>query len=195
MILTPDFISVDQEIGLIESIDASGLTPFRFRGWQGKRLTMSYGSSFDFVSGRMLIGEPVPHWLNGLRGRAADFAGLPAKDLVHVQLTRYDPGAGINWHRDRPQYGHVVGVSLGAAAALRLRRNIEGKFKRFDVLLAPRSIYLLSGDARQHWEHSIGSLAATRWSITFRSLSLAGKAALQHALVAMSSTATVGDQR
>jgi hypothetical protein len=36
----------------------------------------------------------------------------------------------------------------------------------------PRSIYHLKGEARHQWEHSIAEMEMTRWSITFRSLSM-----------------------
>jgi alkylated DNA repair dioxygenase AlkB len=44
------------------------------------------------------------------------------------------------------------------------------------VLLAPRSIYHLTGEARHEWEHGVAAMEATRWSITFRSLSEEGRA-------------------
>ena len=120
---------------------------------------------------------PIPDWLLPLRSRAAGFAGLPADALVQVLLTRYDPGAGIGWHRDRPVFEHVIGLSLGAPAVMRFRRRKPGGFERATAALAPRSAYHLSGEVRHLWEHSIAEMAATRWSITFRSLarSAAGK--------------------
>ncbi len=39
----------------------------------------------------------------------------------------------------------------------------------------PRPIYDLTGKARHKWEHGIAALDATRWSITFRSPSAAGR--------------------
>ena len=63
----------------------------------------------------------------------------------------------------------VVGVSLGAACPLRLRRRVGAAFERATLTLEPRSAYLLSGAARTEWEHSIPPVAAHRYSITFRS--------------------------
>ena len=37
-------------------------------------------------------------------------------DFVHVLLARYDPGAGIGWHRDRDVFEQVVGISLATPA-------------------------------------------------------------------------------
>jgi alkylated DNA repair protein (DNA oxidative demethylase) len=159
-----------EEQALIAAIDATTPTPFRFQGWIGKRLTTSFGWSYDFDRGRMERAAPMPGFLLAVRERAAAFAGLAVDDLVQALLIRYDIGAGIGWHRDRPVFEHVVGVSLGAPATLRLRRRRETGFDRASVALAPRSAYHLAGPARHEWEHSIAPMTAPRWSITFRSL-------------------------
>ena len=164
-----DLISRDEEAGLIARIDAETLSPFRFQGWLGKRLTRSFGWHYDFDTGGFGESDPLPDWLLALRSRAAGSAGLPEGDLVQALLIRYDPGAGIGWHRDRPVFEHVVGVSLGVPATMRFRRRRPGGFDRASVLLAPRSAYHLSGEARHGWEHSIAEMEETRWSITFRS--------------------------
>jgi hypothetical protein len=174
-----DVVSPGEEADLAARIDGSGLSPFRFQGWLGKRLTVSYGSGYDFDAGRLAVSEPIPEWLRPVRERAARFAGLDPEDLSQALLIRYDPGAGIGWHRDRPFYEHVVGISLGAPAAMRFRRRLPKGFDRINVPLPPRSIYHLSGEARHVWEHSIAEMAETRWSITFRSLSASGLEALR----------------
>ena len=167
-------VTPEEEAALIARIDAADLAPFRFQGWLGKRLTQSYGWRYDFDTARLSQGDPLPAWLLPLRDRAAAFAGLAAEEFVHALLIRYDPGAGIGWHRDRPQFEHVVGVSLGNPATLRLRRRTERGFERASAELAPRSIYHLAGEVRHDWEHSITPMDVPRWSITFRSLSEKG---------------------
>ncbi len=166
----PDLISLAEEADLIARIDAAPLTPFRFQQWTGKRLTASFGWSYDFATGDFAPTEPLPEWLLPIRRRAAAFAGLAADDLVQALLLRYDPGAGIGWHRDRPVFEHVVGISLGASTTLRLRKRNVGRFTRANAPLLPRSVYHLSGEARHVWEHSIAPMDVPRWSITFRSL-------------------------
>lgn len=177
----PDLISSAEESELIERIDATALAPFRFQGWLGKRLTTSYGIGYDFDAGRLEPADPMPEWLTPIRDRAAAFAGLDPADLRQALLIRYDPGAGIGWHRDRPHYDHVIGISLGAPATMRFRRRNASGFARVAVPLSPRSAYHLSGDARHGWEHSIAEMAETRWSITFRTLSRSGLAAVHRA--------------
>lgn len=167
-----DIVTETEEAALIAAIDATGLSPFRFQGWEGKRLTTSFGLHYDFDEGRLQQSQLLPEWLLPLRERAALFAGLEPKALVHALLTRYDPGAGIGWHRDRPAFDHVVGISLGAPAAMRFRRRAGTRFERTSAPLAPRSAYHLSGEARYSWEHSIVEMDRTRWSITFRTLAV-----------------------
>jgi alkylated DNA repair protein (DNA oxidative demethylase) len=164
-----------EEQALIAAIDAVALSPFQFHGWLGKRLTASFGWRYDFDHASVEPAEPIPDWLLPLRERAARFAALDAEALVQALLIRYDPGAGIGWHRDRPVFEHVLGISLGAAATMRLRRRRPGGFDRASAPLAPRSIYHLTGEARHQWEHSIAAMEETRWSITFRSLSDKGR--------------------
>ncbi|VWX53155.1 alpha-ketoglutarate-dependent dioxygenase AlkB [Novosphingobium sp. 9U] len=165
-----DLINADEESELIARIDAEALAPFRFQGWEGKRLTHSFGWSYDFEDGRFAQAAPIPDWLLPLRERAGKFARLAPDTLVQALLIRYDPGAGIGWHKDRPVFEHVVGVSLGAEASMRLRRRKPGGFQRVALPLPPRSIYHLSGEVRHGWEHSIVPMEQPRWSVTFRSL-------------------------
>ena len=109
-----------------------------------------------------------------MRIRAAALAGVPPDAFEHALLVRYDPGAGIGWHRDRPVFDRVVGVSLGSPATLRFRRRRAGGFDRVSLEVEPRSAYLLTGPARYEWEHSIAPGGALRFSITFRTLSELG---------------------
>ena len=170
----PGIITPAEEQALIAVVDAADLTPFRFQGWVGKRLTASYGWHYDFDAARFAPAPAIPAALLALRDRAAGFAGLAPELLVQVLVTRYDPGAGIGWHRDRPVFEHVVGISLGAEATMRFRRRTASGFERASAPLAPRAAYHLAGESRHVWEHSIVAIAAPRRSITFRSLSAAG---------------------
>jgi alkylated DNA repair dioxygenase AlkB len=167
----PDFISEVEERNLIEHLSGEDLSPFRFHGWTGKRLTRTYGWRYDFDDASFAPAEPIPDWLEPLRTKAAGFAGVTPEAFAHVLLVRYDPGAGIGWHRDRPQFETVVGISLGSPATLRFRRRRAGGFDRANLKVVPRSAYVLAADARHEWEHSISPGDTLRFSITFRTLS------------------------
>jgi alkylated DNA repair dioxygenase AlkB len=169
-----NIVDPTEEAALIAGIDAEGLSPLRFQGWVGKRLTRSFGWRYDFEDGSFAETDPLPQWLEPLRERAAAFAGLEPAELVQALLIRYDPGAALGWHKDRPVFEHVLGISLGNAATMRFRRRLAKGFQRVSVPLAPRSIYHLTGEVRHRWEHSFAPMTAPRWSITFRSLRSAG---------------------
>jgi alkylated DNA repair dioxygenase AlkB len=64
----------------------------------------------------------------------------------------------------------VVGVSLGSSARMRFRRGSKGKWTSWELDLPPRSAYVLAGEARTTWQHSIPPTKALRYSITFRTL-------------------------
>jgi alkylated DNA repair dioxygenase AlkB len=169
-------IDPDEEHFLVAALRGLALEPFRFQGWTGKRVTAGYGWRYDFDDRSFTPAEPIPLFLLPLRERAATFAGMAPGEFVQALVTRYDPGAGIGWHRDRPVFEHVVGISFGAASVLRFRRRTSGTgFERRSLRLAERSVYHLAGDARHLWEHGIAPMDATRWSVTFRSLSERGK--------------------
>jgi alkylated DNA repair dioxygenase AlkB len=163
------------ERALIDKLTAADLSPFRFHGWFGNRKTQSFGWRYDFEDASFTPAEPIPDWLEPLRGKAADFARLQPEDFVHVLLARYDPQAGIGWHRDRDVFDKVVGISLGTPATLRFRRRTPSGFQRANLVVVPRSAYLLAGEARHDWEHSISPGQSLRFSITFRTLSDKGR--------------------
>jgi alkylated DNA repair dioxygenase AlkB len=170
-----DVIGAADERVLIEQLGASDLSPFNFHGWLGNRKTKSFGWRYDFEDASFAPAEPMPVWLEPVRARAARFAGLEPNVFVHVLLARYDPGAGIGWHRDRDVFDTVVGISLGSPATLRFRLRTADGFERARLEVSPRSAYLLSGPSRWEWEHSIAPGASLRFSITFRSLSHKGR--------------------
>lgn len=173
--LHEEFVGADEETELLARLSEVELTPFQFRGYEGKRLTHSYGWRYDFKDQSFRETESLPQWLHPVRDRAAAFAGLAPEEFVHALLIRYDPGAGIGWHKDRPVFEHVVGISLGAATVMNLRRREGSRFQRLKLPLPPRSAYHLSGEVRHEWEHGIVAHEALRFSITFRSLSELGR--------------------
>lgn len=172
-----DIVTETEERALIAAFETLELQRFRFQQWEGKRRTRTFGWKYDFGAGTFEPAEAIPDFLVPLRDRAAAFARMAPALLVQALVTRYEPGAGIGWHRDRPEFDEVVGISLGAEATMRFRRRLpDGRFERRGALLPPRSAYHLAGEIRQLWEHSITPMTVLRWSVTFRSLSARGLA-------------------
>lgn len=170
-----EFIGEAEHKELVRQLQQLELSPFRFHGWLGNRKTKSFGWRYDFEDASFSPAEPIPDWLLPLRDKAGTLAKVEPHAFVHVLLARYDAGAGIGWHRDRDVFDQVVGVSLASPAVLRFRRRKPDGFDRAKLEVAPRSVYLLSGEARWNWEHSITPGDCLRFSITFRTLSDKGR--------------------
>jgi alkylated DNA repair dioxygenase AlkB len=84
--------------------------------------------------------------------------------------TEYDVGVGIGWHRDKPHFDQIFGLSLASACNFRFRRKLENTWERFTLEAAPRSIYMMAGASRRIWEHSIPPVDSVRYSVTFRTM-------------------------
>jgi alkylated DNA repair dioxygenase AlkB len=164
----PEFLSAREERDLAAWLATLPFEAFRFRGYEGKRRVVSFGWKYDFTRSHLMRANDMPQELAAVRERAAAFVGLKAQDLQQCLLNEYLPGAPIGWHRDRPMFEKVVGISLLTPCNFRLRRAVGETFERTAIQLAPRSIYAMTGEARSVWEHSIPPVKAHRYSITFR---------------------------
>ena len=168
MVYRPDFVSPDEERALAAWLATLPFKAFMFQGFEGRRQVVSFGWQYDFSRSHLLKADDMPAELLPVRARAAALAGHQAADLQQVLINKYEPGAPIGWHRDRPVFAEVVGVSLLAPCVFRLRKRTADGFERMNLTLQPRSAYLLAGPSRTDWEHSIPPATALRYSITFR---------------------------
>jgi alkylated DNA repair dioxygenase AlkB len=165
-----DILSAEEERALVRAFADLPFKDFEFQGFQGHRRVVSFGWHYDFNTRGLGSAEAIPDFMLPLREKAASFAGVPSDALQHVLVTEYAPGAGIGWHRDRPEFGIIVGVSLLATCHFRLRRKVGTKWERASLMALPRSIYLMQGTARHEWQHSIPAVDSLRYSVTFRTL-------------------------
>ncbi|MBR1197737.1 alpha-ketoglutarate-dependent dioxygenase AlkB [Bradyrhizobium sp. AUGA SZCCT0240] len=164
-----DFVSPAIERDLIARIAQLPLQPFQFGQHEGKRRVASFGFRYDYTSRRLQDADPIPVWLAPLIERVATFGGAGVR-IAQILCTEYDTGVGIGWHRDKPHFDQIFGLSLGSPCKFRFRRPAGAKWSRFTLEAAPRSIYQMTGAARSVWEHSIPPVEALRYSITFRSM-------------------------
>jgi alkylated DNA repair dioxygenase AlkB len=165
-----DVIGRDEEQALVASMADLPFQEFEFGPYRGKRRVVSFGWQYRFDGSGLHQAEPMPGFLLALRERAGAFAGAEGDALRHALVTEYRPGAAIGWHKDRSVFGVTVGVSLLSACRFRFRRKAGAGWQRASLLVEPRSAYLLAGEARDQWEHSIPAVDALRYSITFRTL-------------------------
>lgn len=165
----PGFLTAEEERAIAGELAGLPFEPFQFRGYEARRRVVSFGWKYDFTRTRLEEAEPIPDFLAEVRARAEAFAGVGPGELKQLLINEYLPGAPIGWHKDRPVFEKVVGISVLAPCAFRLRRRTAEGFERRSLTLEPRSAYLISGPARESWEHSIPPVAQHRYSITFRS--------------------------
>lgn len=166
-----DFLSREEEAGLLRIVASLPLAPMQYKGFSARREVLSFGGSYDFSAGRLDDAPGIPVELEPLRLRVAQWAGLAQQALAHALVARYTQGTPLGWHRDVPEFEDILGVSLAGDAVMRLRPWPPREPRRAAVrklVVAPRSIYLMRGPARWAWQHSVAPVGGLRYSITFR---------------------------
>jgi alkylated DNA repair dioxygenase AlkB len=185
-----EFLSSEEEAQLLGIFRGLEFAAYDYHGYQAKRRIVRYGVNYDINTRQERENVlPIPEFLVDIRRRAAEFAGVAADELVQAMVSEYSVGTPIGWHRDAPQFGIIIGISLGSACRMRLKpympkshamdqhpfswpdaRGGARATKVISLPLEPRSIYVMRGAARSEWQHSIPAVEQLRYSITFRSL-------------------------
>jgi alkylated DNA repair dioxygenase AlkB len=168
-----DFIAPHEERDLAKAIDEVAFDTFRMRGVVARRRVKFYGATYGEYP-----AVEIPDFLLPLRARTAEWVGVKPQDFAMALINEYTPGATIGWHRDAPQYELIAGVSLLSTCRMKLRPYVAPKAlgtgaprkTTHEITLEPRSAYIIRGQARTGYEHSIPATEALRYSITFRTL-------------------------
>jgi alkylated DNA repair dioxygenase AlkB len=173
----PDYITPAQEQTLLQHIDAA---PWRA---DLKRQVQHYGYKYDYKAkrvGREAWLGPLPEWLAGYCVELQE-CGLFPRVPDQVIINEYLPGQGITPHIDCvPCFGDTIAsLSLGSACIMEFTHSKPAE--KLPMLLKPRSLVILSGEARYRWQHSIPQRKTDRWggsvlqrgrrvSLTFRTV-------------------------
>jgi alkylated DNA repair dioxygenase AlkB len=164
-----NFLTQQEEYDLLTNISGLQFETFEYRGFAAKRRVIAYGWSYDFNANVLSTAPAIPEFLLPIRSRAAEAAGVAAEELEEALLTEYSPGSPINWHRDLPMFEKVIGISLLSSCTMKLK-SLKKDAKAVSIILQPRSLYIMQGTARWHYQHSIPAVKDLRYSITFRTL-------------------------
>lgn len=173
LVYTENFLTGAEEQSLLAAIGELPLKEAEYKQYTAKRRIASFGATYDFSHQRLLPGPPIPASLLPLRKKVSAWVGLPAEELRHALITEYRAGAALGWHRDTPEFGVVVGVSLAHPTRMRFRPYPPAKGRdprAFALMLEPRSAYVMQRDIRWKWQHSIPATKALRYSITLRTM-------------------------
>jgi alkylated DNA repair dioxygenase AlkB len=165
----PSYITETEELRLAAAIDQETWNC----SWDRRR--QSYGASYGRDEVKV---QPIPAWSIALADRMQK-DGLTERSFDHMLVNEYLPGQGIALHRDYEPFDRtVVSLSLLAPCLMDFRHEETGE--RHFLWLEPRSLLVLSDDARYKWQHGIARRKNDRWqgmviprarriSITFRS--------------------------
>lgn len=169
----PGFITEQEENELVALIQKYPLHNMVFQGFEAKRKVMSFGYDYHFNNRTLTEGEPIPAEFSPIISKVAKQLNIPAEKFAKVLLTEYAAGTVINWHRDAPPFEKIAGISLLSDCTFKLRPYDKAKQTRSatrSFIAQRRSLYLMEGEARQEWEHSIAPVKGLRYSITIRTL-------------------------
>lgn len=145
----PDYISAEQENELLAVIDR--------QEWSNelKRRVQHYGYKYDYTARNLdhsLYLGALPAWLVPIPEKLYK-GGYFQRKPEQVIINEYEPGQGISAHTDVVSaFGETVAsLSLGSGCAMQFS---NGDIKH-DIYLEPRSLIVMSGDARYKWKHAI----------------------------------------
>ena len=171
LVYQPEFLSRGEEQELIAIIRSLPLHAAKYKQYFARRRVVSFGGSYDFDTHELKPAQALDERLLPLRARVAAWRGVAPETLVHALVAEYAPGTPLGWHRDVPDFERIYGVSLGGEATLRFRPYpYEPALPRqvAELVVQPRSIYMLADAARWGWQHCVEPTRALRWSVTFR---------------------------
>jgi alkylated DNA repair dioxygenase AlkB len=166
-----EFLTRAEEAELRRLVQGFELREMRYKDYTARRRGIGFGGSYDFDKHQLRPGAAMPPALHPLRARVAAWMGMAPEDFAHMLISEYRPGTPLGWHRDVPDFEDIVGVSLQGDAVLQLRPYPPVSASApasLQLLIEPRSIYMLRGEARWAWQHSIAPTEALRYSITMR---------------------------
>jgi alkylated DNA repair dioxygenase AlkB len=165
-----NYITAQQESELTAAIDS--------QAWDTtwKRRRQPYGRAY----GNAAETRPdIPQWAEFLIERLGS-EGISEVPFDQMLVNEYYPGQGIAMHRDYEPFDRtVVSLSLLSACVMDFRHIKSGR--RESLLLEPRSLLVLSDEARYEWAHGIAARKKDKWdgavvprarrlSVTFRLL-------------------------
>ncbi|KAK1372438.1 alkylated DNA repair protein alkB-like [Heracleum sosnowskyi] len=175
--LIHDFITIEEEKELLAAVDS--------RPWKSlaKRRVQHYGYEFCYstrnVNTNQHLGE-LPSFLSPVLDRISSFEELSntlETSLDQLTVNEYPPGVGLSPHIDTHSAfeGSIFSLSLAGPCIMEFRKYTDidwiskstsldkevensdssSSFLRRAIYLPPRSILLLSGEARYAWHHYI----------------------------------------
>ncbi len=171
LVYKPDFLTRDEEEILLAYIGNLPLFHAPYREYTANRRIMNFGWSFDFRKNRLVPGPELPTFLKPVQYKIAKWLGIEKRRVAEALITEYSKGTQLGWHVDNESFETIVGISLGSWSRIRFRPlRSRNKNDIITLELEPRSAYIMQGQVRWEWQHSVMPVPDLRYSITFRTL-------------------------
>ena len=174
-----EFITKEEEEALLSEVEAGP--------WDEEnksRRTKQYGYTFHWRNRRLnalrSAEKGMPSSSEATLKRLKELGLIPSAHFDQCIVNDYRGAQGIRPHRDREFFGPlVVGISLLEPVIMDFRCLRSREVRA--LLLEPRSVLLLTGEARWQWQHGITAapkllyqgkvlLRQRRTSLTFRTI-------------------------
>jgi alkylated DNA repair dioxygenase AlkB len=168
-----NFITREEENILLDVISKADLHEFVFKGFTANRKVASFGYDYSFESGSLNKGKEIPAAYDFLIEKVSSHLNIAAAEFAELLVIEYPEKCVMNWHRDAPPFGLIVGISLLSDCVFRLRPQEKIKQTRASIVSIPvkrRSLYVMQGESRSEWQHSVAPVKQKRYSITLRTL-------------------------
>ena len=144
-----------------------------YHGHTANRKTISFGYDYNFDNNQLTKGENIPSEFDPFIQKVAYHLSIAQNQFIELLVTEYAVGTVINWHRDAMQFNLIAGISLLADCTFRLRPYEKSKQTKATIISFPvqrRSLYIIQGNARWNWQHSIAPVKQKRYSLTLRTM-------------------------
>lgn len=135
-----------------------------------KRRVQHYGYKYDYkkrsIDKSMYVGE-LPSWSKSIIDKLIS-EGICKHRPDQIIVNEYNPGQGIADHIDcEPCFEDtIISLSLGSTCMMEFKSKYN-KLEKREKILTPKSLIVLTGEARYDWTHGIPS----RLSDTFNDIS------------------------
>lgn len=187
-----DLIDSDEEQQIIESLSKSS-DWFGVSQTANSRKVIHYGYEYSYTNryAKPKKVNDIPDMyktkiLDKLKDKISeDIYNKLLKDYSFDQLiiNRYESNQGIAMHIDNKTHfdGIILCVTIGSGTTINF--SSEDSKKTYSIYVKPRSVYIMSGNARNTWLHGIDKKTydvlndvmikrGTRYSLTFRKIKI-----------------------
>jgi len=146
------------------------------------RKVQHYGFKYNYSTSNIKEKtDELPYFLEPLKNMLTKFCRKlklidDKYEFNQCIINNYESGQGISSHIDTLSYGHTIGCfTIGSGAIMKFTKDKLDE----ELFVEKDSLYIMSGDARYKWKHSMPArkkdndkLRDRRISITFRNVPL-----------------------